>query len=141
MTETNTVPIRIMIADDDSNVRQLIRRLLEANPEWFVCSDVSNGQDAIDAALMLKPDLIVLDLAMPAMNGLQAAREIARSNPGVLMLLLTVHDLNRQLVEEARKAGFRGAVAKSNGTEVVEGVNTLLRNETFFRVNGETSAA
>jgi len=70
-----------------------------------------------------------------------AAEEISRSNPGVPMLLLTVHDLTRQLIEEAQKAGFRGAVAKSNGTEVIEGVKTLLRNETFFRTNGEISAA
>ena len=135
------MPVRILIADDDATIRRLIRRMLEANPEWFVCSDVGNGQDAIDAARMLKPDLIVMDLAMPAMNGFQAATEIARSNPGVLMLLLTVQELTRQLIAEARKAGFHGAVAKSNGTEVIEAVNTLLRKETFFRINGEIVAA
>jgi len=139
--KNRTLPIRILIADDDSTIRALLRRMLETNSEWFVCSDVANGQDAIDAARMLKPDLIVMDLAMPAMNGLRAAEEISRSNPGVPMLLLTVHDLTRQLIEEAQKAGFRGAVAKSNGTEVIEGVKTLLRNETFFRTNGEISAA
>src|SRR4051794_4172534 len=101
--------------------------MLETNPEWFVCADVANGQEAVDCALLLKPDLIVMDLAMPTMNGLQAAREISRSNPATLMLLLTVQELTRQLIEEAKKSGFRGAVAKSNGSEVIDGVSTLLR--------------
>jgi len=83
--------VRILIADDDSAIRRLLRRLIEGHEGWSVCGDASDGQDAIGKAAQLSPDIIVLDLAMPQMNGLQAAREISRSTPEIPLLLLTVN--------------------------------------------------
>jgi DNA-binding NarL/FixJ family response regulator len=76
---------------------------------------------------------VILDLAMPQMNGLRAASEIAEQYPSVQMLLLTVQELSPELSKAARLAGFRGAVSKSTGTEVVKGVEVLLQQQTFFQ--------
>jgi DNA-binding NarL/FixJ family response regulator len=127
------MPVRILIADDDSPIRRLLRRLIEDHSNWEVCGEAVNGADAVEKAGELAPDLIVLDLAMPQMNGLQAAREIAKADPHMPMLLLTVQQVSSELALEARKAGFQGAVSKSTGSEVVKGVETLLQQESFFK--------
>jgi DNA-binding NarL/FixJ family response regulator len=127
------MPIRILIADDDSPIRRLLRRLIEEHSEWEVCGEAVNGLDAVTKTGELHPDLVVLDLAMPQMNGLQAARQISQATPNLPMLLLTVQEVSTELVNEARNAGFKGAVSKSTGSEVVKGVETLLQQENFFR--------
>jgi len=125
--------IRILIADDDSPIRGLLRRLIEEHAGWEVCGEAENGLDAVAKTDQLAPDLVVLDLAMPHMNGLQAGRAIAKASPQLPMLLLTVQEVSNELVHEARNAGFRGAVSKSTGSEVVAGVATLLEQRSFFR--------
>jgi DNA-binding NarL/FixJ family response regulator len=125
--------VRVLIADDDAAIRRLLRRLIEAHPEWTVCGDAEDGQDAISKASQLEPDVIVLDLAMPQMNGLQAAREISRTLPGTPMLLLTVQEVSKELTGEAVHAGFKGAVSKNTGSEVVKAIETLLRHQSFFQ--------
>jgi DNA-binding NarL/FixJ family response regulator len=127
------MPIRILIADDDSPIRRLLRRLIEEHSEWEVCGEAVNGLDAVTKTGELHPDLVVLDLAMPQMNGLQAARQISQATPNLPMLLLTVQEVSTELMNEARNAGFKGAVSKSTGSEVVKGVETLLQQENFFR--------
>lgn len=129
----NPVSVRILIADDDVSIRRLLRRLLEGHSDWNVCGEATNGQEAIQQAEKLKPDVAVLDLAMPCMNGLEAAREIAKIAPRAAMLLLTVQEVSSQLVKEARAAGFQGAVSKGTGAEVVKGVETLLGQQTYFQ--------
>jgi DNA-binding NarL/FixJ family response regulator len=126
------VPIRLLIADDDPNIRLLLRRLFEHHAGWEVCGECANGIEALEKALKLAPDIVILDLAMPGMNGLQSAQQILRINPHIPLLLLSVQQVSRQLAEAARNIGFRGAVTKGNGREVVEGVETLLRGESFF---------
>ena len=126
------MPIRILIADDDSSIRRLLRRLLEERPGWNVCGEATNGKEAIQQAEALKPDIAVLDLAMPCMNGLEAAREISKMAPRAAMLLLTVQEVSSQLIREARAAGFQGAVSKGTGAEVVKGIETLLGKQTYF---------
>lgn len=125
--------VRILIADDDASIRRLLRRLIENHAEWIVCGDALNGQDAIEKASELTPDIIVLDLAMPEMNGLQAGREISRKRPELPMLLLTVQNVSKELTIQASQAGFRGAVSKSTGSEVVRGIETLLQRQNFFQ--------
>jgi DNA-binding NarL/FixJ family response regulator len=127
------MPIRILIADDDSPIRRLLRRLIEEHSNWEVCGEAVNGAEAVEKTEELSPDLVVLDLAMPQMNGLQAAREISKAAPRLPMLLLTVQQVSQELVHEARNAGFQGAVSKSTGSEVVKGVETLLQKESFFK--------
>jgi DNA-binding NarL/FixJ family response regulator len=126
------MPTRILIADDDATIRLLLRRLLEKRPDWEVCGDASNGAEAIEQVEQLNPDLLVMDLGMPVMTGLQAASEIAKAHPQMPMLLISVQEVSRQLAIEARKAGYRGAVTKSSGNEVLRGVEALLRHESFF---------
>lgn len=126
---------RILIADDDPTIRMLLRRLVSNHPSWEVCGEVATGADAVEKAASLAPDLVILDLAMPAMNGLQAAREISKASPHTLMLLASVQEVSRQLAEAAREAGFRGAVTKSSGSEVVQGIEALFHSQTFFAIN------
>ena len=122
---------RILIVDDSPLVRQRLRDLLHQHPDWEVCGEAANGQDAITRARELSPDIIVLDFLMPGMNGMQAAREIGKLTPDVPILMFTTH-LSRQLIEEARNVGIRGAVAKSDARYVIDGLEALLRNESFF---------
>jgi DNA-binding NarL/FixJ family response regulator len=137
-----SMPVRILLADDHAAIRRLLRRLLEGHhPDWEVCGEATDGTEALEQFRQGIPDLIVLDLAMPKMNGLQAAREIARLKPGVPMLLLTVQQVSSQLREEAKRAGFRGAVSKNTGSEVVKGLEALLRDETYFAGEGPNVAA
>lgn len=125
--------VRILIADDDAAIRRLLRRLIETHQEWIVCGDASDGRDVVGKAAQLHPDVIVIDLAMPLMNGLQAAREISRSMPDIPMLLLTVQQVSNELTREALHAGFKGAISKSTGSEVVRAIETLLQHQNFFQ--------
>jgi two-component system, NarL family, nitrate/nitrite response regulator NarL len=126
------VPIRILIADDDPHIRLLLRRLLEKQQDWQVCGEASNGVEAIEGVDHLAPDIVVMDLAMPVMNGLQAAPQIMRTHPKLPMLLISVQEVSKQLAWEARNAGYRGAVTKSGGDEVLKGIEALLRHDMFF---------
>ena len=122
---------RILLADDSPLMRKELRRLLEQNPGWKICGEAVDGRDAIDKVEELEPDLIVLDLAMPRLNGLEAAREIAKHFCTIPMLICTMY-ASPQLVEEARNAGVRGIVSKAEVARLVNGIEALLRNETFF---------
>ena len=126
---------RILIADDDVSIRCLLRRLLEEHSDWQVCGEAANGHDAVLRVEDLDPDVVILDLAMPKMNGFQAAREISARFPRVPMLLLTVQEISSELATEARRAGFSGAVTKSTGAEIVGGVEVLLRERRLFALS------
>lgn len=110
-----TSPIRILIAADDPTIRMLIRRLLEDQPSWQICGDASNGSEAVERAARLAPDLGILDLAMPDMNGIQAAQEISKIFPAIPMLLVSVRQVSAQLAEAARQAGFRARLPSRVG--------------------------
>jgi DNA-binding NarL/FixJ family response regulator len=129
---SDIMAVRILIADDDASIRRLLRRLLESHAEWTVCGDACDGDQAIEKTAELNPDVVVLDLAMPQRNGLQAAKEIARTSPELPMLLLTVQQVSSELTKEAAHAGFRGAVSKNTGSEVVRAIESLLNRERFF---------
>lgn len=120
-----------------------MRRLLEQKqPDWEVCGDASNGREAIERVEQLEPDVVVMDLGMPVMTGLQAAPEIARTHPTLPMLLISVQEVSKQLAREARRAGYRGAVTKSCGTEVIRGIEALLKHETlFYAEDGSVASA
>ena len=116
---------RILIADDSPVVRKSIRRLLETNPEWEVCGEAANGQEAIDQAMVLTPDIIVLDLVMPVMDGLQAARRMAVIAPKVPTVMLTMY-ASDQLRTEASEVGVQSVISKSQSTSLVETIDALL---------------
>jgi DNA-binding NarL/FixJ family response regulator len=126
------MPVRVLLADDDASIRRLLRRLIEARQGWTVCCEAGNGHEAVDKTEQLAPDVVVLDLAMPDMNGFQAAREISRHHPDLPLLLVTVQQLSRELTSEARNAGFRGALSKNTGSKVVHAIEALLNHQNFF---------
>jgi DNA-binding NarL/FixJ family response regulator len=123
---------RILVVDDSDIVRRSLRHLLEAQDQWRVCAEATNGQEAVAKAEQSRPDVILLDLQMPGMNGLDAAREIRRRSPAIPILMVTMH-ASPQLTDEARKIGIRGTCAKTNINCVVEAVQTLLNNGTYYQ--------
>ena len=123
--------VRIFVVDDNPSVRRYLRRALEEHGNWRVCDEARNGQEAVDRVRGVQPDVIVLDLQMPEMNGLEAARIITQRSPHIPILLVTLH-ISRQLSEEARKVGARGACAKADLCSVLNGVDALLHQQTYF---------
>jgi DNA-binding NarL/FixJ family response regulator len=129
--------VRILIVDDDPTIRMLVARLLRRQSGWEPCGEASNGAEAIEKVKELAPDVVIMDLGMPVMTGLQAARTIAQSHPRLPMLMMSVQEVSTTLAKEARHAGYRGAVTKSSGNEIVRGVEALLRHNTFFYAEDE----
>ena len=124
--------VRILIADDHELIRRGIAAQISHRPEWEVVAEATNGRDAVTLALRLKPDLIVLDLSMPELNGLAAASQILAELPEARILMLTVHE-SEQLVREVLAAGARGYVLKSDaGRILIAALEALLDGGSFF---------
>jgi CheY-like chemotaxis protein len=123
---------RILIVDDNAELRIALRRRLTAE-NWEVCGEVADGLEAIEAARRLAPDLIVMDLFMPGMTGLEAARKIRHEFPTMLIMLMTTPDAH--LEEAARGAGIRGTVSKLAINKMVAGLHALLRGEEFHQLS------
>jgi DNA-binding NarL/FixJ family response regulator len=135
------MPSRILIADDDPTIRLLLRRLLEKEAGCEVCAEASNGLEAIEKVKQIDPDLVVMDLSMPVMTGLQAAPAIVEARPLLPMLLITVEEVSHELARVAHSVGYRGVVSKSNGVEVLNGIHALLRDESLFCSRGSAKSA
>ncbi len=124
--------MRILLADDHDVVRQGLRKMLEAHQGWEVCAEATNGREAVKLAVELKPEVAVLDLSMPEMNGLEATRQIKKEQPGTEVLIFTMHE-TEQLIRDVLAAGARGYVLKSDGgRQLVEAVEALSRHKPFF---------
>ena len=123
---------RILIADDHEIVRRGIAAQVSHCPGWEVIAEATNGRDAVDLALRLKPDVVVLDLTMPQLNGLAAARRILAALPQARILILTMHE-SEELVREVLAAGAQGYVLKSDaGSTLVAALEALLEGRTYF---------
>jgi DNA-binding NarL/FixJ family response regulator len=122
---------RILIADDSPPVRCGLRTILGLNSDWQVCGEAMDGADAVEKARELAPDLILMDFSMPQMDGVQAAREIAKSGTQIPILLFTLN-LSPQLMELARNAGLRGAISKSEISKLPYAIKANQRGDTFF---------
>ena len=107
------VKTRILLVDDNSVIRKLLRAFLETNTDCSVCGEAENGRVAVEKVVELEPHVVILDFSMPVMNGLDAAREIARIAPSVVMFLFTMHN-SEQLRMDAKHAGIREVVSKSD---------------------------
>jgi DNA-binding NarL/FixJ family response regulator len=118
--------LRILIADDHAPLRRSIRSLLESHAQWSVCGEAADGEEAIEEAERLRPDVVLLDISMPKLNGLEAARRIRQSVPTAQLLVLTMHSSD-QLPEEARRAGARDVVMKSDADRSLIGAIESLR--------------
>ena len=116
---------RILIADDHESVIRTVRTLLEANPDWKVCGEAVDGREAVAKALELRPDIILLDLAMPTLNGLSAAHEISEALPNVPIILHTLYRYP-QVDAEAQKRGIRRVVKKTSPSTLVSAIQELV---------------
>ena len=110
------MPHRILIVDDNAAIRSLLRSLIEPQPEYQVCGEAENGEIAVHKVQELNPDIVILDLQMPVMDGLAAARHIATVAPQTAMLMLTMHATN-QLYRLARAAGVKAVLSKTESVE------------------------
>jgi DNA-binding NarL/FixJ family response regulator len=128
---------RILLADDHTVVRQGLRFILDSEPDLEVVAEASNGNEAVVRALKDDIDLAILDIAMPTMTGLQAARELSRHRPELKMLILSMHD-DEGYLYEALKAGTAGYVLKSVADrDLVEAVRAAMRGEPFLYAGAE----
>jgi DNA-binding NarL/FixJ family response regulator len=124
--------LRVLIADDHEVVRTGVRTLLENQPGCEICGEAVTGHQAVALAQQLKPDVAVLDITMPELNGLEAARQILQAVPDVRVLILTVHE-SEELVREILDTGAHGYVLKSDaGRELTAAMQALRKRETFF---------
>jgi two-component system, NarL family, response regulator DesR len=118
--------VQILIADDNEVARGIVGEMLQNQEGWNVCAKVGNGSDAVSQAIALKPDIAILDLMMPQMDGLSAAREISRTLPLCAIFIYTLHD-GRLIDLEAKKAGVRRVISKMSSPEdLVEAVRQVL---------------
>jgi DNA-binding NarL/FixJ family response regulator len=125
-------PFRILLADDHEVVRAGLRALLEEQNGWEVVAEAVDGRDAVEKATKLKPDVVVIDIAMPSLNGLEAVRQIVKSVPSTKVLVLTMYDSD-PLIQQVLQAGARGYLLKSDaGRDLVSAIEALRRNKTFF---------
>jgi DNA-binding NarL/FixJ family response regulator len=106
------VKSRVLIADDHALVRRGLRSLLQGNPDWEVCGEASSSQEAIDKAKELLPDVIIMDISMPGVGGLEATRQVREILPQIEVLVVTMHE-SREMMRAARDAGARGYLVKS----------------------------
>jgi DNA-binding NarL/FixJ family response regulator len=124
--------VRVLIADDHEVMRMGIRNLLLFRSDWSVCAEASNGQEAVEKALQFQPDVIIMDVTMPVMNGLEAARQIAKARPHIPVILFSMH-VSDDLYQHLQSDGIRGAVAKTDAArDLAQAVETVLGGGTFF---------
>jgi DNA-binding NarL/FixJ family response regulator len=123
--------LRLLVADDHDVVRKGVRTLLEEQPGWEVVAEAADGREAVEKAKLVQPDVTILDLSMPELNGLEAAQEILKSVQ-TKVLILTMYDSD-PLIRQTLEAGARGYLLKSDaGRDLVLAVDALRRNKTFF---------
>jgi DNA-binding NarL/FixJ family response regulator len=128
--------IRILLVDDHPIVRQGLKTLLEGRTGWEVVGEASDGAEAVEKAKNLSPDVMVLDVTMPKMNGLDACRVIRRLSPELEILFVTQHD-SPQMMREALEAGARGYVVKSNAArDLLEAVEAVSQHRVFTALTG-----
>jgi DNA-binding NarL/FixJ family response regulator len=123
---------RILLADDHEVVRKGLCALLRAQPDWEICGEASDGREAVEKTLKLKPEVVILDIGMPNLNGLEATRQILKAYPQVKVLILTLHDSD-QVVQDVLNAGARGFLLKTDAArDLVAAVEALRRDKIYF---------
>jgi DNA-binding NarL/FixJ family response regulator len=126
------IPVRLVLADDHEIMRVGLRSLLESQMNWSVVGEAIDGEEAVEMVLALKPDVALLDIAMPKISGLEAARQILLQVPRTKILLLSAHD-STQVIADVLDSGAKGYVLKSDAArDLVAAVRALHSNQTFF---------
>jgi len=123
---------KVLIADDHEVVRHGIRVMVQGCPNLEVCGEASDGRQAVQLAAKLRPDIVIIDIGMPQLNGLDATRQIVHMDPNVKVLILTMHE-SEQIVREVLAAGARGYLQKSDaGRDLISAIEALVSRKTFF---------
>jgi DNA-binding NarL/FixJ family response regulator len=126
------VSVRILIADDHEIVRRGLRSMVEAHQDWEVVGEAITGREAVKQARALKPDIVIMDIGMPELNGLEATRQITRELPATEILILTMHD-SEQLIHEVLDVGARGYMLKSDaGRDLIAALEALTKHKPYF---------
>ena len=122
--------IRVIIADDDTGIRRGLLRLLETHPEFQVVAVASNGQEAVELARTLSPDVIVMDIKMPLLDGIEAGRQVLAFRPGIKLLMMSSEEAS--LIRKALDIGARGYVAKVSLVNVPAAIQTVVSGGTYL---------
>lgn len=126
------MPVRILIVDDHAVVRRGVRTLLESHEGWEVCGEATTGREAVAETLRLRPDVVVMDLSLPELNGLDATRQILKAAPDTEVLVLTMH-LSEEFARDVLQAGARGYVLKADADEnLIAAVDSLRQHKPFL---------
>jgi DNA-binding NarL/FixJ family response regulator len=124
--------VRILLADDHDVVRRGLRTLLGERTGWEVCGEAGSGREAVELARQLQPDVAIVDLMMPDLNGLETTRQISRASPRTQVLIFTMHH-NETVIHDVLDAGARGYVLKSDDERhIIPAVEALLRRQPYF---------
>ena len=124
--------VRVLVADDHAIVRRGLRSLVQSQPGWEVCAEASNGREALEMVGQLAPDVAIVDIGMPVLNGLETTRRIVQTYPRTQVLILTMHQSD-EVVREVLKAGARGYVLKSDADQhLIYAIETLLQQKPFL---------
>ena len=124
--------VRILVADDHEVVRKGLVALLAQRPDWQICAEAANGREAVKLALKFRPNVAVIDLSMPELNGLEATRQIRHEVPETEVLVFSMYE-NEQFVRDLLAAGARGYVLKSDvATQLITAIETVARHKPFF---------
>src|ERR1700686_2999354 len=130
--ETIVKPLRILIADDHDLMRRGVKTMIESHAGWEVCGEAITGREAVAKAEELNPDIVILDISMPDLNGVEAARRIRKASTNTEILILSMH-YSDQLIREIVDAGVRGYIVKSDSDrDLVIAVETLAKHKPFF---------
>jgi len=135
--------LRLLIADDHAVVRAGLRILLESRKGWEVCAEAADGRDAVEKAAKFKPDIVILDIGMPLLNGVEAARRIRKSLPKTEILILTMHESD-ELAHQVVEAGARGYILKDEADRVLHAaIDALRQHKPYFssRISEAATAA
>lgn len=130
--EVGSQTTRILVADDHEVMRMGLRNLLESVPGWSVYAGAATGTEAVELALLSSPDIVIMDITMPEMNGLEAAARIAAERPDIPIIMFSLH-LSEDVINRFKTGSIRGAVAKSEAArDLVDAVRAVLDGKTFF---------
>jgi DNA-binding NarL/FixJ family response regulator len=124
--------VSLLVADDHEVIRQGLRALIKEQPGWKLAAEATDGSDAVAKAAEFQPDVAIIDVTMPLLNGIEATKQIAAASPRTKVLILTIHESD-QLSRKAIEAGARGYMFKTDAArDLISAVNSLLMNKTFF---------
>ena len=124
--------LRVLLADDHESVRRSLRTLIESHQGWEICAEAVDGRDAIKKIKRMQPDLVVLDIGMPYLSGLEVARDVKRNGPATKILIVTIHS-SEQVAREAWECGAKGFLSKPDAArDLVKAIEMIQRGKMFF---------